>query len=131
MWVRSRRGAPLPRRIRGPAEPGEKHIRVDGEGLDEADDGKSTGNRNAERGIIEYEFEEAPAGRDHTLELRPVGYGDDLPGLSSAYSTSTIISTSTGMLNGNTAMPTAERACFPRSPNTSTMRSEKPLMTLG
>jgi len=28
-------------------------------------------------------------------------------------------------------MPTAERAWRPLSPNTSTMRSEKPLMTLG
>ncbi len=28
-------------------------------------------------------------------------------------------------------MPTAERACRPFSPNTSTIRSEKPLMTLG
>jgi len=36
------------------------------------------------------------------------------------------------MLFGSEARPTAERACLPIvSPKTSTMRSEKPLMTLG
>ena len=48
------------------------------------------------------------------------------------YSTSTTISISTGMPTGSSAMPTAERACLPMaSPNTSTIRSENPLMTLG
>src|SRR5439155_1520846 len=48
------------------------------------------------------------------------------------YSTSTIISISTGICIGSEPMPTAERACLPIcSPNTSTMRSEKPFMTLG
>lgn len=52
--------------------------------------------------------------------------------LSRPYSTSMIISISTGMLKGNSAIPTAERACLPiASPKTSTMRSEKPLMTFG
>ena len=35
------------------------------------------------------------------------------------------------MLPGSEPMPTAERACRPRSPNTCTSRSEQPLMTLG
>src|SRR5215469_2582710 len=48
-----------------------------------------------------------------------------------AHSNSTIISTSTGELPGSPAMPTAERACLPASPNTSTMRSENPLTTSG
>src|SRR2546423_3799575 len=48
------------------------------------------------------------------------------------HSTSRIISISTGIPIGSSAMPTAERACLPiTSPNTSTMRSEKPLITLG
>jgi hypothetical protein len=53
-------------------------------------------------------------------------------GVQITYSTSRIISISTGMLKGNSAMPTAERACLPiASPKTSTIRSEKPLMTFG
>ena len=40
------------------------------------------------------------------------------------YSTSTIISISTAMLKGSEAIPTAARACFPRSPKTSTIKSE-------
>ncbi len=32
---------------------------------------------------------------------------------------------------GNEPIPTAERACLPRSPSTSTSRSEHPLITLG
>lgn len=49
-----------------------------------------------------------------------------------AHSTSTIISTSTALLKGSPAIPTAERACLPAvSPKTSTIRSEKPLMTRG
>ena len=40
-------------------------------------------------------------------------------------------SISTGMPIGSEPMPTAERACLPRSPNTSTKRSEQPLITLG
>src|SRR5262249_22982182 len=48
------------------------------------------------------------------------------------YSTSRIISISTGIPIGSSAMPTADRACLPMaSPKTSTIRSEKPLMTLG
>jgi hypothetical protein len=45
--------------------------------------------------------------------------------------TSTITSISTGMPRGSEPMPTAERACRPRSPNTVTKRSEQPLMTSG
>ena len=48
-----------------------------------------------------------------------------------ASSTSTITSISTGMPRGSEPMPTAERACRPRSPNTSTNRSEQPLITSG
>jgi hypothetical protein len=48
-----------------------------------------------------------------------------------SYSTSTIISISTGMPPGSDPMPTAERACFPLSPKISTSRSEQPLMTFG
>ena len=40
-------------------------------------------------------------------------------------------SISTGMPLGSDPTPTAERACRPRSPNTSTSRSEQPLITLG
>ena len=47
------------------------------------------------------------------------------------HSTSTMHSISTGMPIGSEPMPTAERACLPRSPNTSTKRSEQPLITLG
>jgi hypothetical protein len=52
-------------------------------------------------------------------------------GLLAAPPTSTMTSISTGMLFGSEPMPTAERACLPRSPNTSTNRSEQPLITLG
>src|SRR5205085_6325010 len=44
---------------------------------------------------------------------------------------STMHSISTGMPIGSEPMPTAERACLPRSPNTSTNRSEQPLITFG
>src|SRR5581483_11717429 len=47
------------------------------------------------------------------------------------HSTSTMHSISTGMPIGRDPMPTAERACLPRSPNTSTKRSEQPLITFG
>src|SRR6185437_9020999 len=47
------------------------------------------------------------------------------------HSTSTMHSISTGMPIGSDPMPTAERACLPRSPNTSTKRSEQPLITFG
>jgi len=40
-------------------------------------------------------------------------------------------SISTGMLLGSEPMPTAERACLQRSPNTCTNRSEQPLITFG
>jgi len=40
-------------------------------------------------------------------------------------------SISTGMPIGSEPMPTAERACFPLSPSTSTKRSEQPLITRG
>ncbi len=46
---------------------------------------------------------------------------------SGPHSTSTIASISTVIPNGRLPMPTAERACF--SPNTSTKRSEHPLIT--
>ena len=48
-----------------------------------------------------------------------------------ASSTSTMTSISTGMPRGSEPMPTAERACRPRSPNTDTKRSEQPLITSG
>ena len=47
------------------------------------------------------------------------------------YSTSNMPSTSTATLRGNDPEPTAERACLPFSPRTSTRRSEAPLTTLG
>gem|GEM_PF-5182510 len=47
------------------------------------------------------------------------------------YFTSKIASTSTAMLPGSEPMPTALRAPFPGSPNTSTIRSLNPLMTAG
>ena len=52
-------------------------------------------------------------------------------GPAAAALSSRIISISTGMPAGSEPMPTAERAWRPFSPNTSTIRSEKPLMTLG
>jgi hypothetical protein len=42
-----------------------------------------------------------------------------------------IASTSTATPEGSDPAPTAERACFPASPKTATMRSEAPLITLG
>ena len=45
------------------------------------------------------------------------------------YSISTISSISTAIPIGNEAMPTADRACLPRSPKTSTIKSEKPFIT--
>lgn len=45
--------------------------------------------------------------------------------------TSRIISISTGIPLGSADIPTAERACFPASPKSSTSRSEQPLTTLG
>src|SRR5215813_2766703 len=63
---------------------------------------------------------------------RAVGFRHAAPGRTARrYSTSRIISISTGMPLGSSAIPTAERAWRPCSPKTSTMRSEKPLMTLG
>ena len=47
------------------------------------------------------------------------------------YSISAIASTSTATLSGSEPEPTAERACLPLSPNTSTIRSEAPLTTFG
>src|SRR6185503_12318535 len=47
------------------------------------------------------------------------------------HSTSTMHSISTGMPIGSEPMPTAERACLPLSPSTSTNRSEQPLITFG
>ena len=48
------------------------------------------------------------------------------------HSISKIISTSTALLEGSPAIPTAERACFPiASPKTSTIKSEKPFTTRG
>ena len=47
------------------------------------------------------------------------------------YSTSTITSISTAMFRGKEPIPTADLACFPRSPKTATIKSEKPLMTSG
>jgi len=41
------------------------------------------------------------------------------------YATSTTASISTVMLKGSDAIPTAQRACRPRSPKTSTNRSEQ------
>jgi hypothetical protein len=43
----------------------------------------------------------------------------------------TMPSISTEICIGSEPMPTAERACLPLSPNTSTNRSDKPLATLG
>jgi hypothetical protein len=52
--------------------------------------------------------------------------------LSGRYSTSKTISISTDIPNGNSAMPTAERACFPMaSPKTSTIKSENPFIAFG
>src|SRR5215470_2080025 len=45
--------------------------------------------------------------------------------------TATIPSISTEIWFGSMTLPTAERACRPASPNTSTNRSEQPLMTFG
>src|SRR5690606_36620028 len=45
--------------------------------------------------------------------------------------TSAMSSTSTGASSGSTATPTALRACFPASPNTSTSSSLAPLTTCG
>ena len=45
--------------------------------------------------------------------------------------TSITASISTVILKGNEPIPTAQRACLPRSPNTWTKRSEQPLMTFG
>ncbi len=52
---------------------------------------------------------------------RPLGYG----------LMAMMPSISTDMPFGNDPIPTAERACLPASPNTSTNRSEQPLITLG
>lgn len=46
-------------------------------------------------------------------------------------SNSTITSISTAMLLGSDPTPTADLACLPFSPKTSTIRSENPLMTAG
>ena len=48
-----------------------------------------------------------------------------------AQSISATSSISTGVRNGNDETPTAERACRPASPKTSTRRSEQPLITFG
>src|ERR1700736_3243687 len=47
------------------------------------------------------------------------------------HATSITASISTLILKGNEAIPTAQRACRPRSPKTWTKRSEQPLMTFG
>jgi hypothetical protein len=56
----------------------------------------------------------------------------NLPLAARIHSISTIISTSTALLEGSPAIPTAERACLPiASPNTSTIKSENPFTTRG
>ena len=47
------------------------------------------------------------------------------------YLSSTIISISTEILLGSAATPNAERACFPLSPKTSTIKLENPFITAG
>src|ERR1700730_17899709 len=70
---------------------------------------------------------EQPTCHAHRTEARHPGSPDEF-----THSTSTIISTSTALLKGSPAMPTAERACLPAaSPKTSTIKSENPLMTRG
>src|SRR5829696_3344794 len=48
-----------------------------------------------------------------------------------AHSTSNIPSTSTAQSIGSSATPTVVRACRPLSPNTATIRSEAPFITVG
>ena len=49
----------------------------------------------------------------------------------SCYSTSTVNSISTEAFNGRTAIPTADLACFPLSPNISRSNSLAPFTTAG
>jgi hypothetical protein len=49
----------------------------------------------------------------------------------SSFSTSTIISISTGVPKGSIFVPIAERACLPFSPNIFIKKSEAPFITYG
>src|SRR6266568_3206800 len=60
----------------------------------------------------------------HRSRNEPVEAGHD-------QATSNSPSTSTAASSGSDATPTVVRACRPLSPNTSTIRSEAPFMTLG
>ena len=73
----------------------------------------------------------ALAGVRQRRSLRLRGERDRREKAGEPHSTSTMHSISTGMPIGSEPMPTAERACLPRSPNTSTKRSEQPLITFG
>src|SRR5690606_32076131 len=60
---------------------------------------------------------------------RPLGQPVE-PGVSGGHQASSrMASTSTGAFSGSEAMPTAERACWPRSPKTSMNSCEAPLAT--
>jgi hypothetical protein len=73
----------------------------------------------AEFGLLIWSFDPNPTFEGHKSNVILI------------HAISITASISTLILKGNEAIPTAQRACRPRSPKTWTKRSEQPLMTFG
>ena len=86
--------------------------------------GMSVGARNGPTATVEF------GASDVIVDPNPT-FGAHKSSVILIYAASITASISTVILKGNEAIPTAQRACRPRSPNTWTKRSEQPLMTFG
>src|SRR6266446_1311704 len=74
----------------------------------------------------------APRDCDHSSHLRIFALKlSDVEHGQKIQETSKIASISTVMFSGKLLTPTADRACLPASPKTSTSKSEQPLITFG
>jgi hypothetical protein len=105
--------------------------------MDDVTFGRLGGRRHRALGSAATAVRQKPfAKRDSTetaiFPMAIINERRNVPLAARLYSISTIISTSTALLEGSPAIPTAERACLPTaSPNTSTIRSENPFTTRG
>src|SRR5690606_19040758 len=92
----------------------------------------ASGNRRLDgaRSVLD---DAAPAVVQAAMGNRPRGEPAELHGgcTGSGQATSNTASISTVTSSGRLPEPTAIRACLPRSPSTSTIRSEQPFITLG
>jgi hypothetical protein len=111
--------------------------RKDALGMDNGTFGRFGGRQHRALGSAATAVRQKPlAERDSAetaiLPIAVINEKRNLPLAVRLHSISTIISTSTALLEGSPAIPTAERACLPlASPNTSTIKSEKPFTTRG